>query len=272
MRGDIVSILEAVLLGIIQGATEFLPISSSGHLILIPRLLSISEPELNVIAIAHIGTLFAILIYFHTDLWMITKAVLQGLQKRNPLGTNQSRLGWYLAAATFPVALAGLLFEGYIDRVAHSPATAAILLMGTGAILVVGEVIRTGNKVLDQVQLRDTLTIGVAQVLALLPGLSRSGLTITTGLGRGLDRQSAARFSFLLGVPAIGGAGLVAMMNISRSPEITVQIPQLLATLVSATIVGYLCIHFLLAWLRNRSLYPFAFYCFALGSLVLLTI
>ena len=266
------NILEAILLGIIQGATEFLPISSSGHLILIPRLLNISEPELNVIAIAHVGTLLAILIYFHKDLWVIAKAVLEGFQKRNPLGTTQSRLGWYLAAATLPVAFAGLLFEDYVGRAAQSPATAAILLIGTGAILIVGELMRSGNKILEQVQFRDTLTIGLAQVLALLPGLSRSGLTITTGLGRGLDRHSAARFSFLLGVPAIGGAGLFAIMDISRSPQIAGQFPQLLATLVVATVVGYLCIHFFLAWLRSRSLYPFAFYCFALGGLVLLTI
>jgi undecaprenyl-diphosphatase len=265
-----VSILEAIFLGVIQGATEFLPISSSGHLILIPSVLNLSEPDLNVIAIAHLGTLLAVLVYFRLDILNIVKAVLYGLRVRQPLGTHQARLGWYIVAGTIPVALAGLLFNGLIDSVLGRPAMAALLLITTGVILIIGELILTETRSLNEINLSDTMIIALAQVLALLPGISRSGVTISAGLGRGFDRRSAARFSFLLGVPAIAGAAIFALVDLSHSPASAAQAPQLLATFLSAAIVGYLCIHFLMEWLRNRNFYPFAAYCFALAGLVLL--
>jgi undecaprenyl-diphosphatase len=264
-----VSILEAIFLGIIQGATEFLPVSSSGHLILIPSLLTLSQPDLNVIAIAHFGTLLAVLVYFRHDLLGIAKAVLSGLRNGRPLGTNQARLGWYIIAGTIPVALVGLLFNGLIDGMLARPVVTALLLISTGVILIIGELILTETKTLADIGPTDTLIVALAQVLALLPGISRSGVTISAGLGRGFDRRSAARFSFLLGVPAIAGAAIFAVFDLSQSSANAAQIPQLLATFLSAAIVGYLCIHFLMEWLRNRSFYPFALYCFALGGLVL---
>jgi undecaprenyl-diphosphatase len=265
-----VSILEAIFLGIVQGATEFLPISSSGHLILIPSLLNLSQPDLNVIAIAHFGTLLAVVVYFRRDLAEIVSAMLRGLRGRQVLDDDQARLGWYLVIGTIPVALVGLLFNGLIDSVLTKPTVGALLLISTGLILIIGELIMKETKTLAKISLRDTIIVALAQVLALLPGISRSGVTISAGLGRGFDRRSAARFGFLLGVPAIAGAAIFALVDLYRSPSKVAQAPELLATFFSAAIVGYICIHFLMEWLRNKSFYPFAAYCLALGGLVLL--
>lgn len=261
---------EAILLGIIQGATEFLPISSSGHLILVPSLLGWTEPPLTLVAIAHLGTLVAVLIYFRRDLWQITKAVLAGLGQRAPMATPDARLGWYILAGTIPAGAAGLLLESFFDEVFGIPVAAAFFLLVTAALLVVGERLLTGRKQLAQLKLVDAVIIGLFQMVALLPGVSRSGSTITGGLWRGLDRPTAARFSFLLGIPAILGAGLLAVLDLAQAGTSGDQLPFYLVTFATAALTGYACIYFLLAWLRQRSLYIFAAYCAVFGSVYLL--
>lgn len=263
-------IIEAIFLGFIQGATEFLPISSSGHLVLIPSLFGLSEPNLNIIAIAHLGTLLAVLVYFRRDLWQIIVAVLDGLRRRQWLGTTDARIGWYIAFGSIPAALAGLLFGDPLEQVFDNPNAAAFFLIITGVILIVGERLLTARKTLAQMSWGDAGLIGLAQVLALLPGISRSGVTISAGLGRGLNRETAARYSFLLGVPAIAGAGLFAVVDLAGSPDASDYVVESLVTFITAAVVGYACIHFLLSWLRRRSLYPFAAYCIAFGALYLL--
>jgi undecaprenyl-diphosphatase len=265
-----VTIIEAIILGIIQGATEFLPISSSGHLILLPSILSLDEPNLNAIAIAHQGTLLAVLIYFRKDLWQIIRAVFSGLRAGQPWSDPQSRLGWYIALGSLPAVVVGLLFADTIDSVLARPVPAAAALIVTGIILLIGERLISGRKRLSEMRWGDALAIGLAQALALVPGISRSGVTISAGLGRGLDRETAARYSFLLGVPAIAGAGLLAALDLMQSPTISEQIPELLLTFTAAAVVGYACIHFLLTWLRQRTLYLFAGYCIAFGVIYLL--
>jgi undecaprenyl-diphosphatase len=262
--------IEAIILGIIQGATEFLPISSSGHLILLPSILNLDKPNLNAIAIAHQGTLLAVLLYFRHDLWQIIQAVVTGLRAGQPWAERQSRLGWYIALGTLPAVFAGLLFASSIDRVLAKPVPAAVALIVTGIILIIGERLVTGRKSLSEMRWRDALIIGFAQALALVPGISRSGITIGAGLGRGLDRETAARYSFLLGVPAIAGAGLLAAIDLLQSNTAAEQIPQLLLTFAAAALVGYGCIHFLLSWLRQRTLYLFAGYCLTFGAIYLL--
>jgi undecaprenyl-diphosphatase len=264
------SFLEAILLGIIQGATEFLPISSSGHLLLVPALLNISEPDLNTTAIAHLGTLLAVLIYFRRDVQEIIIAVLNGLYQRRPFESDMSRLGWQILAGTIPAALAGLLFEETFDRIFGNPTIAVVALFGTAALLIIGEQRHSGTKALKELTWPDAIIIGLFQLIALLPGISRSGSTITGGLIRDLDRATAARFSFLLGIPAIGGAGVLALLDLFGSPDVAEQLPVLGATFVVAAVVGYLCIHFLLSWLRQHRLYPFAIYCAVFGALFLI--
>lgn len=264
------NLLEAIILGIIQGATEFLPVSSSGHLILLPSLFNIPIPSLSVAAVVHEGTLLAVLIYFRRDLLQIVKAVWAGIVQRKPLATEDSRLGWYIAIGSIPAAAAGLTLESSFERIFGTPSYAAVFLLGTALILFVGERLLTGKKTVAEMGWLDALIIGIAQMMALLPGISRSGSTIAAGLWRGLDRTAAARYSFLLGVPAILGAGVLAAIDFAGMDDIASQLPVLTASFLSAAITGYICIHFLLGWLRGHTLYGFAAYCAVFGLLYLI--
>ncbi len=263
------SLLEAIIIGIIQGATEFLPISSDGHLVLVPAIFGLAQPDLVLIGLVHAGTLLAIVAYFARDLWAIGRAVLDGLVKRQPMATTEARIGWYMVLGSIPAAIIGLGLKDFFERQFQSPVIAAVGLLVTAAFLVVGERLLRGTKTLDRLTAVDTLLIGTIQVLALLPGVSRSGTTIAAGLWRGLDRPTAARFSFLVGLPAIAGAGLLAIIDIF-SAHGSMPAGHYVAAFVAAALTGYLCITFLLAWVKNHSLYLFAVYCAIFGSLYLL--
>ncbi len=263
------SLLEAILIGIIQGATEFLPISSDGHLVLIPSILGLQQPDLVLIGLVHAGTLLAILSYFWRDIVAIIRAVLTGLARRDPFGTADARLGYLMVLGSVPAAIVGLLAMDFFERQFSSPVVAAVGLLVTAAFLVVGERLNRGTKTLDRLSWVDTLIIGSFQVLALLPGVSRSGTTIAAGLGRGLDRPTAARFSFLVGLPAIAGAGLLAILDIFDAQG-SLPLSHYAAAFVTAAVVGYLCIAFLLNWVKRHTLYAFAVYCAAFGLLYLL--
>ncbi len=260
------SVLEAIILGIIQGATEFLPISSSGHLVLIPSIFGLTQPSLNIIAVAHLGTLVAVLIFFRANLWAIFNAVFDGLRHRAPMETADARLGWYILAGSIPAGLAGLLFADFFDQIFGTPTVAAFFLLITALLLVLGERMLTGDKTLVKMTWSDAIIIGLFQMLALFPGISRSGSTITGGLWRGLDRETAARYSFLLGIPAIVGAGLLSIVDLQQSGSLVSEWQILFAAFLAAAVVGYACIYFLLAWLRTHSLYIFTAYCALLGG------
>jgi undecaprenyl-diphosphatase len=260
------SIIEAIILGIIQGATEFLPVSSSGHLVLLPTIFDMTQPDLTMVGLVHLGSLLAVLIYFRRDLWDIITAVLAGLRDRKPMGSTNSRLGWFIVVGCIPAALTGFLLEDFFDSVFSQPLWAAFFLLITAGLLVLGEKLMSGDKTFDTMTWLDTIVIGLFQTLALFPGISRSGSTIVGGLLRGLDRSQAARYSFLLGVPVILGAGLFSVFDIVTAPELTTSAAAYVAAFVSAALVGYLCIYFLLSWVRNHSLYIFAIYCALLGG------
>ncbi len=266
------SILEAIILGIVQGATEFLPISSSGHLVLVPFLFNLTEPGLAMIAIVHEGTLLAVLAYFWQDVWGIVKGVLDGLRRRQPLATAESRLGWFIVLGSIPAAVAGLLLESFFEEVFGAPAVAAGFLLVTAVLLIIGERMMSGKKALAQLTWLDALIVGFFQMMALFPGISRSGSTITAGLIRGFDRATAARFSFLLGIPAILGAGLLAVFDIVQAGNLASQWPTMLAGFAAAAVSGYACIHFLLTWLKQRSLYIFVVYVILFSAVSLLII
>ena len=257
--------IEAIILGIVQGATEFLPISSSGHLILVPSVLGLTEPDINAIAFAHQGTLLAVLAYFRKDLWLILTAVIDGLQKRSPMSSENSRLGWYIAIGTIPAVIAGFVLAKPIDEQLANPAIASFMLMVTGIILILAERFDGVHKSFAKMDWLDAIIIGFIQTFALIPGISRSGVTIGAGLMRGLDRYSAAKYSFLLGIPAITGAGVIAIYDLLGSASFSDQLLPLIITLVVSFIVGYLCIHFLLTWLRGHTLNMFAVYCLLVG-------
>jgi len=263
------NILEAIILGVIQGATEFLPISSSGHLLLIPSLVGWNEPDLNAIAISHLGTLLAVLIYFRIELWEISTATVVALIRPDRAGSH-ARIGINIIIGSIPAAVVGFLAADFIDEALARPVIAAGLLVVTALILVIGERQLSGSLEMGQMSPLNALFIGTAQVLALLPGISRSGVTISAGLSQGLNRPASARYSFLLGVPAIAGAGLFSLLDLISAPDIEGQFSVLAVTLISAALVGYVCIHFLLVWLKQRSLYLFAGYCVSAGVLYLL--
>lgn len=264
------TIWETIILGILQGATEFLPISSSGHLVLVPAILGWPAADLALVAIVHQGTLLAVLVYFRRDLWQIIQAVWRGMVQRQPLAEADSRLGWYIVAGSIPAGIAGLTLESFFEEAFGTPVVAAAFLLVTAVFLVIGERMLSGKKLIENLTLSDAMVVGFFQMLALFPGVSRSGSTITGGLLRGLDRAAAARFSFLLGIPAILGAGLLSGLDLLQANDLAAQAPLLFAGFVAAAVSGYLCIHFLLTWLRSHSLYLFAGYCAAFGTIYLL--
>ena len=261
--------LQALILGMIQGATEFLPVSSSGHLVLVPWLVGwqvAGESNLAFDALVHWGTLAAVLIYFRRDLWRILLAMVDGLRTRDPLGQVDSRLGWLILVSNVPAGLAGLLFGEWFERIFERPQVAAIFLLVTAGALLYAE--RVGGSAeagesIETLTWKSALLIGCAQVVAIFPGMSRSGATIAAGLLVGLRRSDATRFSFLVGVPIFVGAGALQLIDLGSMPEFQFDI--LFTGLIAAAIVGLLAIHTMLLIVRRRSLHPFAAYCALLG-------
>lgn len=262
------STLQALLLGLLQGATEFIPISSSGHLVLVPWLLGWREPGLAFDAIVHWGTLIAVVGYFWRDLASLTLAWLRGWRTRS-WSDPQGRLAWLILLGTLPAIALGLLLENWFEELFSAPTKVAGFLLATGLLLVVSE--RLGRREREERELgwRDALIIGLGQAMAIAPGISRSGATIAVGLLRGLRRETAARFGFLLALPVILGAGLLQLAKLAESGQGREEWPALALGFITAASSGYLCIRLLLGYLRHHSLYPFALYCCVAGLMAL---
>lgn len=263
--------LQALILGIAQGATEFLPISSSAHLVFVPWLLGWPAPGLAFDTFLHLGTLFAVMFYFRAELVWLLRGWLISLRLRNWDAHPAGRTAWLILLGTLPAAILGFTLEDFFAALFDTPLIVGGLLMGTGVLLYLGE--RTAQARRDWMQLGvgDALWIGLAQGLALAPGISRSGATISAGLWRGLTREAAARFSFLLGVPAILGAGLLKLWELLGSnPLEEAQLTALTLGFLGAAAVGYGSIDFLLAFLRRHSLRYFIVYCWLVGGGVVL--
>lgn len=252
----------AVLLGLVQGVTEFLPISSKTHLVVVPALLGRPSPGLEFIVLLHLGTLIALLVYFSRDLWRLLVSVFRGGPDR--------RLAILLAVASVPAAVLGLLFEETFERLLSEPRAVALALLATAAILLAAEwAARRGSRrrsasLHTEVTTVDALAIGVAQAVALLPGVSRSGSTMGAGLALGLRRDAVARFSFLLAIPAIAGANVLELPDVVEAGIGAPEIAGVLAAMTS----GFAAVAFLLRYLRRYSYIPFAAYCavFALAA------
>lgn len=267
------TLLQSIVLGIIQGITEFLPISSSAHLVITPYLLGWHIPaQAGFIfdVLVQLGTLLAVIIYFRKDLYRIILAVINGVIHRQPFSDPMSRLGLLLVLATIPAVIVGILFKDQVEQAFGSPPAAALFLLGTALLLVIAEQVGKRNRQLDSVTWLDALIVGLFQAVSLLPGISRSGSTITGGMIRNLDRPSAARFSFLMSVPVMIGAGVLAVADLVKIPDFSAQIPTLMAGFIIAAIVGYLSIHWLLSFLGKRPLYVFAIYCVVVSFIVLI--
>jgi undecaprenyl-diphosphatase len=258
------SILHAVVFGLVQGLGEFLPISSSAHLVLVPWLFGWEDPGLTFDIALHVGTLVAVVIYFWKD-WL--QLIAKGF---TDVKSVEGRLFWYLAAASVPGAIGGFLLEKSAETIFRSPFLIAVALILMGLLLYWADKRSTRTIELRNVTLRTSILIGVSQVLAIVPGVSRSGITMTTGLLAGMTRESAAKFSFLLSTPIIFGAALVKLPHVlSHSSMITTNF--MIGMLVSC-ISGLLSIGFLLRYVQTRNFLPFALYRFALGLLVFIVV
>jgi undecaprenyl-diphosphatase len=271
-------LFRAIILGIIQGLTEFVPVSSSAHLVLVPWALRWPEPSVAFDAFLHWGTLSAILVYFWRDWLEVVGGFFRSLTARGPWNTRPggrlrdpgSRLAWWLILGSIPAALFGLLFKDFLESLFSSPAAVGAFLLVTALILALSERFARGRRMVEQTTLADAAIIGVAQAIAIAPGISRSGATIASGISRGLSRDAAARFSFLLGAPAILGAGLLQLMHLVRDGGWDAPAPVIAAGFLASAITGYLCINFLLGYLRRGKLYIFAVYCLVIGVAVLI--
>ncbi len=263
------TLFQAIVLGIVQGITEFLPISSSGHLVLVPHVLHWQIPARQAFVfdvLVQMGTLVAVMAYFWDDLWGIVVHFVTALRHRRPLETAEARLGWYLLLATVPAVVGGLWFKDTVEAAFASPRAVGYFLWATAALLIVAEVLGKRRRDLRALTWWDALVIGLFQVLALFPGVSRSGSTISGGMLRHFDRRSAARFSFLMSVPVMLGAGAVALKELLSLPAVgQVWLPVLVGFL-TALVSGYLAIKWLLAYLGRHSLWVFASYCLLLGA------
>lgn len=257
-------LIQAFILGIIQGATEFLPVSSSGHLVLVPWLLGWPAPGLAFDTVLHLGTAVAVVAYFGRDWTVLIRAALRSLRERSLADAN-ARLAWYVVLGTVPAAVLGYLLEDFFERLFARPVAAAAFLLVTAALLAASEYRGRRERDLNTLTLLDALLIGLGQAVAILPGISRSGATIATGLARNLKREPAARFSFLLATPVIVGAGALQVVDLAQAGGLETRAPALAIGFLAATLVGFGCIHFLLRHLQKRQLYPFAIYCAITG-------
>ena len=266
------SLLQAIILGIIQGLTEFLPVSSSAHLVIAPFLFGWQIPPEQSFpfdVLVQMGTLLAVIVYFWKDLMEIGVAFVRGLIERRPFADPNSRLGWLLILATIPAGLLALLIKDQVEAAFNSPAAVGGFLLVTAVLLVTAERIGRRSRSFDKITWVDSLWIGIGQALALFPGISRSGATISTGMSRQLDRPAAARFSFLMSVPIMLAAGLVTSLDLLDLPNLSSFLPSITAGFLAAAVVGYLSIRWLLSFLVRHSLNAFAIYCAALAILTL---
>jgi len=262
---------EAAALGIVQGLTEFLPISSSAHLTLLPKMLGWHTPLLNSLAFdvaLHGGTLLGVVLYFRRDILSLVRAWCLSWRRSAPRENADARLAWYLFWATLPAVAAGLAFEETVATIFRKPAWVACWLIVFGVFLGLAERLSRQRKELPQLDLPAALAVGLAQALALMPGVSRSGVTLTAGLALGLKREAAARFSFLLSIPIIAGAFAVKAKDL-----LLVGTPRELALAglgaAAAAAAGFVCIRWLLDYLRRGKLYGFVWYRLLLGLVVL---
>jgi undecaprenyl-diphosphatase len=271
-------LLAAAILGIVQGLTEFLPISSSAHLILVPWLLGWRPEGIEFDVSLHVGTALAILCFFWRDWLVLAREAVLGLAKREPFANAERRLVWYIVIGTVPAAVIGLAFERRVEETLRSPLITVVTLTALGVVLYAADRVSTRRRTLADFKLADALWIGMSQAVALIPGVSRSGITMSTALFLNADRASAARFSFLLAAPVIVGGGMLEGLHLFNAARlgsagvagaVTISWGAFVVGVACATVTGLLCIRFFLRYLQTRSFLPFVIYRFALAGIVL---
>ena len=263
-----VDFIRAVVLGVLQGLTEFLPISSSAHLRIFPELFGWGDPGAAFTAVVQIGTELAVLIYFRHDIWRIANAWVRSLFQPAWRGHQDSRMGWYIIVGSVPIVVLGIALKDVIEQDFRSLWIIGTTLIVLGVVLGIADRVGALRRTIDDMTLQHALMLGGAQALALIPGVSRSGATISMGRFLGYEREAATRFAFLLAIPAVIGAGLFQLPEIPGGENAYGVGPTLVATVVSF-VVGYAAIAWLLRYVSTRSYLPFVIYRVALGTLVL---
>jgi undecaprenyl-diphosphatase len=260
--------LQALTLGLLQGLTEFLPISSSAHLRIFPELLGWEDPGAAFTAVVQIGTEVAVLLFFRRDIWRIASAWSRSLVRPELRGRRDALLGWYIILGTVPVVVAGIALKDVIENDFRNLWLTGSVLVGLGVVLGVAERVGRMDRPIDDMGWRSALLLGLAQALSVVPGVSRSGATISMGLFLGYEREAATRFAFLLAIPAVVGAGLFELPEAVNGDNLYT-VPETAAATVVAFFVGYVSIAWLLRYIATRSYAPFVAYRIALGTLVL---
>ena len=267
-------IIQAIIIGLVQGLTEFLPVSSSAHLIFAQQALGVTDVGLAFDVLLHVGTLVAVIVYFYHDVVEMIKGFLLSLidlkegkfipeLKKDPY----KKLAWLTILATIPVGIVGVLFNDIVEEMFTGLTVPAFLLLITGCLLYVSQRMNNGRINVTNLTIKEALFMGCGQAIAVLPGLSRSGTTIAAGLFAGLDKEFAAKFSFILSIPAILGAAVFQLKDLSGG---NVELGACIAGFIVAVISGYLAISFLLKIIREKSLDIFAYYCWIVGIIVLI--
>ncbi|WP_319464029.1 undecaprenyl-diphosphate phosphatase [Micromonospora sp. RTP1Z1] len=264
--------VEAIVLGIVQGLTEFLPVSSSGHLRITSAIFFGRDAGASFTAVTQLGTEAAVLIYFGKDIWRIVRTWLVGLRDRSVRASLDYRMGWYVILGSIPIGLFGFLFKDQIQTVARNLWLVSATLIGFAFVLAFAEYWGRQTRTLENFRLRDGIVMGFAQAMALIPGVSRSGGTLTAGLLLNLTRETAARYSFLLAIPAVVMSGVFSLGDVFEPVAPGTAAPtvaQMLVATLIAFAIGYAAIAWLLRYLAHHTLYVFVLYRVALGALVL---
>ncbi|KZX16364.1 undecaprenyl-diphosphatase [Methanobrevibacter cuticularis] len=267
-------IMQAIIIGVVQGLTEFLPVSSSAHLIFIQHFLGVSA-NLGFDVLLHLGTLVAVVGYFFKDIVEMVKAffssiadIFRGRFKEGFREDNYKKLAWMVIIGTIPAGIVGIRFDAEIEALFNSLTVPAFFLIITGLLLYISQKITSNNKYIENTGIKESIIVGISQAIAIIPGLSRSGTTISTGLFLGFNKEFAAKFSFLLSIPAIIGATAVQLKNIGTGLDsnLMAYVIGFLAALIS----GYLAISIVLKLIKERNLNAFAYYCWIVGAIILI--
>jgi len=271
------NIFQSFLLGILQGLTEFIPVSSTAHLLIGQKTLGIpaNDAMFSFLVLVQLGTILSLIVYFWKDLWKILLATLSSIKHLVARDTGKldanARLGWYIIIATIPALIFGYLLKSAVEALFKTPLLeAGIRLLITALVLSLAEWLGKRIRTLEKMNWLDALFVGIAQVLAVFPGASRSGTTISAGMARGLDRPSAARFAFLLSVPVMLAAGGYQSLDLLKMSGLGSFLPLLAVGFATAALVGWFAIKWLLGYLNKHSLYPFAIYCAVIGAICLI--
>jgi undecaprenyl-diphosphatase len=266
----VILVLKAVFLGAIQGLTEFIPVSSSGHLVLFPELFGWSDPGLAFDVMLHLGTLLSVLVYFRHEWAAVLKGFFTSLRVRPSEWDTFQRTGWLVVVATIPAAVAGLALEDVIESNLRSVLSVGVFLAAGSAAMLAAELLGRKRRGFDEIRTRDAALIGAMEVLSLAPGMSRSGITMSGGMIAGLNREAAARFSFMIAAPVIAGAGLLEGIKLARDGLRTCTAGMMAAGLFTSAVVGFFAIKYMLAYLKRGTLAPFIVYGFAVATVIII--